>query len=488
MGSDSVGTELFGAAAALLGYLGTFWAHSTLLIAATWLVLRVARGAGPRLRERAWRVALVGAVFTAAVTTWTGLEPLGGRLGLWSPLAPAAAGGERAALPSELLGVALPSAPSLADAPARALLGPVAPRSDVVEADRPLWVPALAALWALGAAVGIARLLFARRRLQRDLVGRRSIHLGPAARSLAQLQRGRVPVRLSASAALAGPIAFGVRRPEICLSERALRELSPRELEATLAHELGHLVRRDPLWLALAHAVCALFWFQPLLAGARRELMRLAELQADRFAARQTGEPLALASALTRVAAWWSAAPVAAAHAMAGARFALAERVECLLDGRALESAGRGTLATPAAAVLLVALVTTAPAVSAGPTPSGATAPDAAAIVATSPGDAGGVASTAANGVANGAANLQRELAELELGLAELGVALEGRPELQAERAEFALLEARFERIEVLREELETLLLLRAARRLEPSANDVPNANQPPRAASPIAR
>lgn len=479
-------SDVFDAAATLLGYLGTFWAHSTILLVATWLVLRVARGAGPRLRERAWRVALVGAVLTAAVPTWTGIEPLGGRLGLWSPTELIAGGLAPVAPASDWLGAELPSAASMSGTPAPALTVPAA---DGAEAGggttgRPLWVPALVAIWALGAALGIGRLLLARRRLQRDLAGRRSIHLGPAARSLAQLQRGRTPVRLSASAAIAGPIAFGVRRPEICLSERALGELSPRELDATLAHELGHLVRRDPLWLAVAHTVCALLWFQPLLAGARRELMRLAELQADRFAARQTGEPLALASALTRVAAWWTAAPVAAAHGMAGARFALAERVECLLDGRALQPAGRATLATPAAAVLLAALVAAAPAVSAGPTAPGPTVPDASAIAAAHPGRAGGVASAAAAG----ATDLRRELAALELGLAELGVALERRPELRAERAEFAQLEARFERIEVLREELETLLLLRAARRLEPAANDVPNANQPPRAASPIAR
>jgi hypothetical protein len=59
-------------------------------------------------------------------------------------------------------------------------------------------------------------------------------------------------VRSSVTPALAAPISFGILRAEVCVPERALTELAPDELRAMLAHELAHVVRRDPLWLALA--------------------------------------------------------------------------------------------------------------------------------------------------------------------------------------------------------------------------------------------
>ena len=37
-----------------------------------------------------------------------------------------------------------------------------------------------------------------------------------------------------------------------------------------LAHEIAHLVRRDPQWLVLARAIEMVFFFQPLNRLARR--------------------------------------------------------------------------------------------------------------------------------------------------------------------------------------------------------------------------
>ena len=54
------------------------------------------------------------------------------------------------------------------------------------------------------------------------------------------------PVELRMSRRIAVPFAAGIRRPRVCLPERVLTDLSPREQEGLCAHELAHLRRRDP--------------------------------------------------------------------------------------------------------------------------------------------------------------------------------------------------------------------------------------------------
>ena len=69
-------------------------------------------------------------------------------------------------------------------------------------------------------------------------------------------------VRLSQSQALGSPVALS--RREICIPRRAQFEMSAGEQQGMLAHELAHLVRRDPAWLRIAHVIERMFFFQPL--------------------------------------------------------------------------------------------------------------------------------------------------------------------------------------------------------------------------------
>ncbi len=65
----------------LLAWLGTYLVHSTLLLGGTWLLTkRVLRT--PRLRERAWRVAMVGGFLTASLQVGLGRAPILGHLEL----------------------------------------------------------------------------------------------------------------------------------------------------------------------------------------------------------------------------------------------------------------------------------------------------------------------------------------------------------------------------------------------------------------------
>lgn len=216
-------------------------------------------------------------------------------------------------------------------------------------------------------------------RLARCMRGRRELEDGELRATLDELiprafPRGR-HVRLYVAPELRAPVSFGFLRPAICVPPRALVELGPDEQATMLAHELAHLMRRDPLWLSLAWLVERVFFFQPLLRVARAELHDLAELACDDWAARRTGNRLALASCLARIAEWVVGAPralPATSMAEMHGRCRLAQRIERLLDDeapRAQDDEPR-RWGAPLAAAGLGVLVLVVPGVSAPSAPN----------------------------------------------------------------------------------------------------------------------
>jgi Zn-dependent protease with chaperone function len=96
--------------------------------------------------------------------------------------------------------------------------------------------------------------------------------------------------------------ATGLRRPQVIVSTGALTKLDDDELVAGLEHEWGHIHRKHRFW-ALAGAL--LFAIARLLPGSRRAFEELhfhLERDADEYAVRKTGDPLALANAICKAA------------------------------------------------------------------------------------------------------------------------------------------------------------------------------------------
>jgi beta-lactamase regulating signal transducer with metallopeptidase domain/peroxiredoxin/protocatechuate 3,4-dioxygenase beta subunit len=86
----------------------------------------------------------------------------------------------------------------------------------------------------------------------------------------------RRPARVLLSREATAPLAMGVFRPKIVLPV-STEELSPREIDAVLVHELTHLRRRDT-WLAWMEVVlCAVWWFHPVIWLVHRSLRRVCE-------------------------------------------------------------------------------------------------------------------------------------------------------------------------------------------------------------------
>ena len=145
----------------------------------------------------------------------------------------------------------------------------------------------------------------------------------------------------------------------MCVPSAVLTALTRSQQEALLAHELAHLVRRDPAWFGLGYLIETLLFFQPLNRLARRQLAELAELACDDWAVRWTGARVALASCLAEVAGWViGERPLRLAPpGLAGQPSRLRHRVEPFVDDRRSPAGDPPTPWWPPVSVAALALV-----------------------------------------------------------------------------------------------------------------------------------
>lgn len=171
-----------------------------------------------------------------------------------------------------------------------------------------------------------------RRELERFLPPGRSVRLWRAGR--------KPPHRANASGAVHEPFACGVWRWTIVLPAGIEQRLSAGEMQALLAHEAAHLVRRDPLWLWLGEVLCTCFAFQPLNLVARRAWQQAAELLCDDWAVERHVPATALANCLAHLAeAQLDRRAALMGLTAVGRSGSLAQRIEWLLrPGRRSES------------------------------------------------------------------------------------------------------------------------------------------------------
>jgi hypothetical protein len=157
----------------------------------------------------------------------------------------------------------------------------------------------------------------------------------------------------------------------VCLPRRALMELDPAEQDSMLAHEIAHLVRRDPQWLIAARVIETVLFMQPLNRLARHRLQEAAEYLCDDWAVARTNHPVTLAKCLAAVAEWVDRAPRMDAarlqpmSAMVESRGSpLVRRVGRILGERSAPRAGRARGAFGVSACALIAMAGVAPRIS----------------------------------------------------------------------------------------------------------------------------
>lgn len=97
------------------------------------------------------------------------------------------------------------------------------------------------------------------------------------------------------------PFTGGVLKPYICIPQDAFEKLQMNELEAVIAHELGHIRQWDlPVTVAI-QMLGDIFWFVPGYRWLSRKIDRLREVVADQWAVRIGVEPAVLASVLVKL-------------------------------------------------------------------------------------------------------------------------------------------------------------------------------------------
>ena len=300
---------------AIAAWLLTYAVHSTLLLGAAVIVLRRKRSAASR--DLIWKAAAFGALLSSALQSVVvrdqRVEPLAGR---WEiPSVESAAEPHRAAgrdIPADAHAVAkaanqnVPSAlPTTAPAEAPSSLPIAAPGRREFTVRLPNWQTALVALWIGGVMVSLfglsRRYARARRRFARRFDASDPEILA-AVNVLSERIGLQRRVRVTRCGAVHSPVALG--RSEICLPEALLRVLPAQQRTGMLAHELAHLDRNDPIWLAAFGWLECLMFFQPLNRIARKGFQEAAEHLCDQYALQHTESPIALAQCLAEVARW----------------------------------------------------------------------------------------------------------------------------------------------------------------------------------------
>ena len=215
----------------------------------------------------------------------------------------------------------------------------------------PSWPALVRGVWLGGAALALAALALSLVRVRRIRQhGLPRPDLMPLTQSLVREARVRRPIDVLEHEIVPSPLTCGFWRPAIVLPLDA-REWSDADLRRALVHEIEHVARGDWAVQVAARAICAVYWFHPLVWVAWRGLCLEAERACDDAVVR-SADRADYADQLVLLARRF-AAP-AAMLGMAN-RSDLSARVRALLDER--QRRGSASAMTAAAALMAAVVV-----------------------------------------------------------------------------------------------------------------------------------
>lgn len=243
----------------------------TIVLGAVWLATRTMRRAAASTRHFLWSCSVVAAALIPLVAVVTPT---------WQVQAPAAVTVLAPVMRTNLETTPAVTSPS-ATGETAAVAAPRAPAATL-----PAQVPSVSVLvmvvWAIGAA---AMLLYLFAGTASAMWIRRSSRV-PDARWVdeAEMLADAIGVRrpMFAEADVPSPMVSGFWRPCIVVPRHAASWPDDRR-HVVLLHELAHIKRRDCLTQLVAQIVCGVYWFNPLVWIAARELRRERERACDDF-------------------------------------------------------------------------------------------------------------------------------------------------------------------------------------------------------------
>ena len=171
-----------------------------------------------------------------------------------------------------------------------------------------------------------------------------------------QVKVGR-QVALRISSEVISPLAMGVWRATVILPVSAVLGLPMEELEAVLAHELGHIRRWDYVWNLLQTAVESVLFFHPSVWSLSRTVRERREICCDEIAVQSCAGATVYARALLRLEEQRTV-QLRLAVALNGCNGSLLRRVKQVLgEGMAMESRMTSGVRVAAAGTVVVALL-----------------------------------------------------------------------------------------------------------------------------------
>lgn len=183
----------------------------------------------------------------------------------------------------------------------------------------PGWMPvAIGIVWALGFVAIVAARFASWLRIRATLRAGTEIELP-------------IPVRALVAPQVEEPGVVGLLRPVLLLPARLLGDLSPRQLQAVLAHELSHVRRRDNLFAAVHMLVEAIFWFHPLAWWIGSKLVEERELACDEEVLRMGCEPADYVEGILKVCRFCKESALPCVAGVTGAD--VKKRVRAILKG-----------------------------------------------------------------------------------------------------------------------------------------------------------
>jgi beta-lactamase regulating signal transducer with metallopeptidase domain len=171
-----------------------------------------------------------------------------------------------------------------------------------------------------------------------------------------QINVGRL-VALRISDEVISPLAMGVWRATVILPMSAVMGLPKEELEAVMAHELGHIQRLDYMWNLLQTAVESVLFFHPVVWWLSRTVRERREVCCDEIAVRSCAGATVYARALLRLEEQ-RAVKLRLAMAFGGCGGSLLGRVRKVLgEDMAMEGRMTSGVSVAAAGALVMALL-----------------------------------------------------------------------------------------------------------------------------------
>lgn len=187
--------------------------------------------------------------------------------------------------------------------------------------------------WLAGVAVVLSRLAagqFYRRKFSRSAQTLRSAEWARLMGEACETLRLRRPVTLLQSADEVMPMTWGWLRPVVLLPAESARWPEERR-RVVLLHELAHVKRGDYLTQTVAQLVCALYWFNPLVWLAARQMCVEREGACDDLVLTGGCKASEYAGHLVEIAVSFRRVPQMAAIAMARSS-QLEDRIAAIVD------------------------------------------------------------------------------------------------------------------------------------------------------------